>query len=265
MSRNSQNLSKIKLIHLLLIVCFIINGFGFYSCASLTSTNYKTRIRAVNKLSDQNMLYDIALQDDNSAVRYAALKHLSQTQLAKATTEARWLEDQLQAVSYISDQIELMNIAQNNNNLDVRKAAFKKLNDNSLDILTHEAIDPTFVLSAKIRLGLISWKEAFSGQGSSNETLGHVVSAAAIVDTPQPTSFDVVLACHKFIQLGDASRIPELIYLLNNYGDVSLAEDYMNCGQSKLEKAGCIWGRSHGYECTTGYSGSNRVRWGSKK
>jgi len=246
------------------MMILIIIGFSIISCASLTSTNYKSRIRAVNKLSDQNMLYKIALQDNNYYVRGAAMKHLSQSLLAKATTESQEVKVRLQAVSFISDQIELMNIAQNNNNWDVRKEAFKKLNDNSLDIITREAKDPALVLSAKIRLGRINWNSAFSGAGSSSGKLGDVIGAAALVDSPQPTSSDVVSACHKYIKQGDASRIPELINLLNRFGNVTLAEDYMNCGQSTLSDAGCAWGRAHGYKCTTG-SGSHRVRWGSEK
>ena len=171
---------------------------------------------------------------------------------------------EIKVIDLLNDQTELLEISQNNSNWDVRKAAFKKLNNNSLDIIIRDAKDPALILSANIRLGHVSWNEAFSGNKSSTITLNHVIGAAAIVDMPQPTSYDVVSACHKFIQLGDASRIPELIFLLNKFGDVTLAEDYMNCGESSLEAAGCSWGRSHGYTCTTG-NGSNRVRWGSKK
>lgn len=297
---------------LLKILALTIIGFSIYSCATLNSTNYQARIRAVNKITDQNILYKVALEDISFEVKIAAInkitdqnllyniaiesvepkisleavnkitdqdilykfalenrsliwieamKKLSARQLAKLASDFKELGFKLMAVDLLTDQIELTNIAQNNDNWDVRKAAFKKLDDNSLDILTREAEDPAIALSAKIRLGRISWNEAFSGKDIS---LNHVVGAAAIVDTPKPTSHSVVSACHNFIQLGDASRIPELIYLLDTYGDVSLAEDYMNCGESTLEDAGCKWGRAHGYTCTTGY-GSNRVRWGSKK
>ena len=293
------------------MIALIIIGFSIYSCAT-NSANYQARIRAVNKITDQNILYKVALEDPSYEVkivainkitdqnllnklaieseepkigleavrkitdqdilykvaleggydiRVAAMNKLSPSQLAKLASDFKELNLKLKAVDLLTDQIELTNIAQNNDNWDVRKAAFKKLDDNSLDILTREAEDPAIALSAQIRLGRISWNEAFSGKDIS---LNHVVGAAAIVDTPKPTSYSVVSACHNFIRLGDASRIPELIYLLNTYGDVSLAEDYMNCGESTLEDAGCKWGRAHGYTCTTGY-GSNRVRWGSKK
>jgi hypothetical protein len=229
------------------------------------SKNPHIRILALKYITDENFIYKIALEDINYEVKVAAMNRLEPSQLAKLASDFKELELKLNVVKLLTDQIELMNISQNNDNWNVRKAAFKKLNDNTLDIIIQEAKDPALVLSAKIRLGRISWNEAFSGKGNSKVTLGHVIGAAAIVDSPQPTSYDVVLACHKFIRLGDASRIPELIYLLNNYGDVPLAEDYMNCGESTLEEAGCSWGRSHGYECSTGNYGSNRVRWGSQR
>ena len=36
-----------------------------YGCASLVSENYKSRIRAVNKLTDPNILYTVAKDDGN--------------------------------------------------------------------------------------------------------------------------------------------------------------------------------------------------------
>jgi hypothetical protein len=166
----------------------------------------------------------------------------------------------IRAVKRCKKQEKLFAIVSEDEDLRVRQAAFRKLNDNSLNRIIKEANDPGLILAAKIRLGLTNWDDAFSG----NISLNNVIGAAAIVDTPKPASYSVVAACHNFIQLGDASRIPELIYLLNTYGDKLLAEDFMNCGESTLEDAGCIWGRSHGFNCTTGH-GSSRVRWGSKK
>ena len=240
-----------------------ITDQNFINRLAIESKEPKLRLAATRKVADQDILYKIALEDNNE-IRIAAMSGLMQSQLAKLATDFEELTLKLAVIDLLSDQIELMNISEYNDNWDVRKAAFKKLNDNSLDMLTQSAKDPALILSAKIRLGRTSWNEAFSGKRGSAGTLGHVIGAAALVETPQPTSNDVVSACHKFIQLGDASRIPELIFLLNKFGDVTLAEDYMNCGENSLEDAGCKWGRARGYTCTTGY-GSNRVRWGSKK
>jgi len=237
-----------------------ITDFNLINRLAIEGKEPNLRMEAVNKITDQNTLYKVALED-RYEIKVAAMNRLNPSQLAKLASDFEELNLKLKVVDLLTDQVELMNISQDNDNWDVRKAAFKKLNDNSLDVLTREAKDPALVLSSKIRLKRISWTEAFS---SKDISLNQVIGAAAIVDTPKPTSNSIVSACHNFIQLGDASRIPELIYLLNTFGDVKLAEDYMNCGESTLEDAGCKWGRAHGYTCSTGY-GSHRVRWGSKK
>jgi hypothetical protein len=227
---------------------------------AIESLEPRLRLEATKKVRDQSILYRIALEDREN-IRAVAMDRLLPDRLALLATDFKDINLKLKAVELLTDQSELMKISQDNKVWEVRKLAFRKLDNKSLEILIQEANDPVIVLSAKIRLGRISWNEAFSGKDIS---LNNVVGAAAIVDNPQPTSYSVVSACHNFIQLGDASRIPELIYLLNTYGDVSLAEDYMNCGESTLEDAGCKWGRAHGYTCTTG-NGSHRVSWGSKK
>jgi hypothetical protein len=225
----------------------------------------EVRFNAVNQIEDQYILLKVAMTDIDYNVKLAAFNRITdQSYIYKLAVESKEPNLGLVAVKKITDQIKLMNISQKNDNWDVRKAAFKKLNDNSLDLLTREAEDPALALSAKISLGRISWNEAFSEKNNKTETLNHIIGAAAIVDSPQPTSDDVVQACHNFIKLGDASRIPELVFLLNKFGDKYLAEDYMNCGEFTLSDAGCAWGKAHGYSCTPGNYGSNRVRWGSK-
>lgn len=231
---------------------------------ALESKDSNLRKLAINKVTDQTILYKIALEDFDNDIKVAAMTRLTPNLLAKLVTDFKQSNLILKVIDLLSDQTELLKISQNNTSWDVRKAAFKKLDNNSLDIITQVAKDSALILSAKIRLGQVSWNEAFSGSKSSTITLNQVIGAAAIVDKPQPTSYDVVSACHKFIQLGDASRIPELIFLLDKFGDATLAEDYMNCGESSLEDAGCKWGRARGYTCTTG-NGSARVRWGSNK
>jgi uncharacterized protein YihD (DUF1040 family) len=321
----------------LIFVALMLNG-----CASLTSTNYASRMRAVNKITDQNILFKVVMDDSNPYVQLAALSKLSDQDMLynvalkaedKAVKQAafnkitdqnlinrlaiesgdaeislnavRKVTDQdvlhkivlqnppnkimaavlekcepetlskimkesigqtlkLRIVNLLNDQKQLINIVIDNDDWTVRQAAFGKLNEGSLDVITREAKDPASVLAANIRLGRTNWKEAFSVESSTAGKLGDVIGAAALVDDPQPTPYDVVAACHNFIGLGDASRIPELINLLNRFGDVSLAEDYINCGHDQLYEAGARWGSSHGYSISTG-NGSHRVQWGEKK
>ncbi len=65
------------------------------------------------------------------------------------------------------------------------------------------------------------------------------------------------------IGLGRAGTVDELIAALNASGDETMAEDFLNSGNSKLEDAGHDWADSHGYTITTlpGFGGDP---WGSK-
>ena len=68
--------------------------------------------------------------------------------------------------------------------------------------------------------------------------------------------------CLTLIRRGDESRIPDLVDLLGRYGDRTLCEDYLNCGQPDLNSAGQNWASDHGFDVGTG-NGSNRANWGS--
>ncbi len=52
--------------------------------------------------------------------------------------------------------------------------------------------------------------------------------------------------------LGDESRIPEMVDLLEGYVGKTLAEDYLNCGQPDLGAAGRKWAHRRGYSVRTG-------------
>lgn len=226
-----KNNSWLKVFALLLIIT------ALSGCASLDSLDYYTRIKAVNRTSDQSVLSKVALGDVDWRVREAAIKKLQVqgTLLEVALHDEKW----------------------NNRNL-----AFDRLDNNTLTQLCKISKDQAMVIAAQVRLGNKTWNEAFSN--NSSNSLGDVIGAAALVNSPEPASNDVVSACHKYIRKGDASRIPELINLLNRFGDKTLAEDYMNCGNSQLNSAGVSWGRAHGYNVSTG-AGSHRVQWGEDR
>ena len=247
------------------------------------------RVGALKKINDQPFLYEIAISENNRRLSSAALEKLNEEMLQKIVTlktdnssmqlEAiRKITDQqflykimydekfneqlrTSAFNKITDQELLLLIAQEDKNWETRRTAFNKLDTTTLEkVAAGVAKDKALAVAANIILKKTNWNKEFSNK--SSEYLGRVIGAAAIVNTSKPESRDVVAACHTYIRKGDASRIPELIFLLDNYGNVTLAEDYMNCGQPTLSDAGCAWGRRHGYTCTTGY-GSSRVRWGS--
>jgi ABC-type sulfate transport system permease subunit len=52
-----------------------------------------------------------------------------------------------------------------------------------------------------------------------------------------------------------------MVKLLKEYGDIGLAEAYMNCGQPDLDEAGSEWIRSRGYKTFWSLT-SPRVTWG---
>lgn len=244
------------------------------------------RIYAMKKIDDPLLYYELALTEDR--VSTSALDELNEEMLQKIVVDSRSnfstksdalkkIEDQgflykimndelydtrirTNAFNKITDQESLLKIVQENKKLEIRRKAFNELDSTTLEKVSAGAVkDKAVTIAANIILEKTDWNKEFSNKSSAS--LGRVIGAAALVSSSRPESHDVVEACHKYIRRGDASRIPELIYLLDNYGNVALAEDYMNCGQGQLSDAGCAWGRRHGYSCGTGY-GSSRVRWG---
>jgi hypothetical protein len=82
--------------------------------------------------------------------------------------------------------------------------------------------------------------------------------AAALQDKNNNARYSVVMA---LIKLGDRSVEPLLISALYEFGDVGMANIYLNCGNDQLESAAITWGESNGYSIRTGGS-SPGPRWG---
>jgi hypothetical protein len=66
------------------------------------------------------------------------------------------------------------------------------------------------------------------------------------------------------IRRSDESRIPEMVDLLESYGDKTLAEDYLNYGQPDLDAAARKWANRRGYSVGMD-TGSHRATWGSDR
>ena len=90
------------------------------------------------------------------------------------------------------------------------------------------------------------------------------LSALSIIETSSKKQSLVEDLSLRYIRRGDIRIIPQLKQLLNKYGNIRLAEDYLNCGQSDLDRAARSWASSHGYSIRSG-SGSNRATWGSDR
>lgn len=69
-------------------------------------------------------------------------------------------------------------------------------------------------------------------------------------------------AIFAFIALKKEHLIPTLIGLLNEQGDVHMAECYLNSGEPRLEKAASAWADKHGFRVSVGH-GSSGASWGS--
>jgi len=76
----------------------------------------------------------------------------------------------------------------------------------------------------------------------------------------------IVAAYYFFIALGEPGTEDILITALNKYGFVTMAEDFLNCGNSKLEEAGSRWASVHGHRMQTpSLSYRDGPKWGSSR
>ena len=66
-----------------------------------------------------------------------------------------------------------------------------------------------------------------------------------------------------FIHKGEPKSIPILIDALKKYGDIKMATDFSNCGNSQLKEAARAWEKKHRAVIKPG--GSSGPQWGSKK
>jgi HEAT repeat protein len=65
------------------------------------------------------------------------------------------------------------------------------------------------------------------------------------------------------IRRGEPGTEDALIQALNESNDREMAEDFLNCGNSKLEDAAGAWASKHGYRIESN-PGRGHVGWGSK-
>lgn len=167
---------------------------------------------------------------------------------------ARKLDD---AQGFLRELLRKPNIT-----LSARIHAAARITDRELlESLTGADADPAVRLAAEVSLGRRTWENVIRQAESDPTMIGPALAAIAWADNQNALSKRATSLCHSYIRLGDERYIPDLVELLRRYGDKRLAEDYMNCGQSKLDAAGADWARKHGYRVTSG-QGSHRARWG---
>jgi len=144
-----------------------------------------------------------------------------------------------------------------------------KLEDNAMmRRIAAAAAEPAMRLAAAQKCGAQSWTEIFdaaTAKSANTQMLGNALAAVSLFGpTQEDARTGVHQACLNLIRRGDESRIPEMADLLEAYGDKTLAEDYLNCGQPDLNAAGRKWAEGRGYSVDTGH-GSHRATWASDR
>lgn len=171
------------------------------------------------------------------------------------------------AARSLRDPVALEQAALRASEREVLKILLANLEDKAmLNRIAAAANDRAMRLAATQKSGAKSWKEIFNAataKGVTVQMLGDALAAVSLFQKVQPDAEEAVQhASLNLIRRGDESRIPEMVDLLEGYGDKTLAEDYLNCGQPDLYAEGRKWARGRGYSVGAG-AGSHRATWGS--
>ena len=222
---------------------------------------------AVERLNDQAALAQLARDATNwpglwTVRNHATSKLNNQEALASVACEEHKPQICRTAVRGLTNQNLLVTVLLHGGDFSaVRKQAFNKLDSAHLNALAAQTKDQAEVIASKIKLGVLNWDQVFSPENLNTNGLGNIVGAAALVNRPQPETDAVLAACHRLVAQGTGTRIPELVGLLNRFGDRALAEDYLNSGEHELIFFGAKWADNHGYHQAGGlYPSSRRVR-----
>ncbi len=200
------------------------------------------RVTAISQEADGSTLLAQTLRGEFDVLRYAAANRLNHsTKLEQAALHSRDRE--------------------------VLKILLAKLEDKTvLKRIASASDDRAMRLAVAYKAGTKSWKDIFNAataKGTTVEMLGDALAAVSLFSSAQEDAKAAVQqACLNLIRLGDESRIPEMVDLLEGYGDKILGEDYLNSSQPDLDNAGRAWAHRRGYNVGIG-PGSHRATWGS--
>jgi hypothetical protein len=251
------------------------------------------RAAAVRSLHETSSLLAAVRRSYHADVRAAAFSRLgeikdevslaqaraAQEDIVRRTEACRALEDAAALVGSAlgggydvvcraaADRLEapeaLLRIACEATDRGVLKAALGKIADrDALAAVSLKAADAAMRLAAEQKAGRRSWEDIFRAAAGDVRALGDSVAAVALFgEALKGAAAAVQQACLDLIRLGDESRIPEMVDLLELYGDRTLCEDYLNCEQPDLGAAGRAWAEKRGYTIRSG-SGSSRASWG---
>lgn len=220
------------------------------------------REAAALRLLDQSLLVRIALTDAVWQVRKAAFTRLTnRTGLQKVITDSPDACIRKVASLELDGASTLLEFVQETTERDLRKLAFAKVGPSSLSTLAASANDASVRLAAELRLNMGRVQDALSQAIGGSISAGDLIEALTLLDREDSIADAVQRLCHAYIQKAEAARIPALVEMLNIYGTKSLAEDYLNCGQTELDRAARAWGAARGLSVDY-RPGFTRVRWG---
>ncbi len=226
------------------------------------------RMSLIQLTSDETTISHVALDRFSDAeIRIAALKRLSGA--TKKTVGNKILTDDIATVELLEAAISAVENPQeivaavNRMPTATIKGLIALLPKSVIDLLAASADDRVVQIAASVLSNKYSWNDIV--RDSDKWGTGNILGAISLTNDHTAPEAEVVRGlCHQHIRAGNEDRIPELKEFLSQYGDINLAEDYLNCGNSVLYNAGAEWGRDHGYNIGTG-PGSARVHWGSDR
>ena len=248
-----------------LIRQYVDNQDLLYEILSDTAQLVGLRRLAVWKLTDQKLLVEVVKNHANDLIIYLdAIDQITdQNVLANIAKTDESPLARSRALNGLIDQSLLISLVAESGDTEIRNVAFGKLDSVSIaSIAASRPPGDPMAVAARVTAKTSDWSAEIN---NTRQQIDEVISAMALVPSvAKPTVANIVDACHKYIRKGDEAKIPDLEFLLNNYGDMRLAEDYLNCGNQRLYDIGAAWARRHGYNIGTG-AGSHRATWGSQR
>ncbi|MFH0828785.1 MAG: hypothetical protein V1907_01235 [Candidatus Kerfeldbacteria bacterium] len=276
-----------------------VSGIGDDGCLLKLlrgESSAKVRLAIVRALRQPSSLQEVAATDFYQSTRDAAVarirepaaaararaeqarirlraadveQHAVATELVKQALEGPFDVVRVAAVGRLRAPADLESVAAASTDRDVSKIALGKLLDGaSLRRVAAAAHDPATKMVARLKCGELTWAQVFSRGADPTADLHRIGEAMAAVtlfpSVPDEARAAARSASLDLIRAGDESWIPDMIDLLDRYGDRDLAYDYLNSGQPDLENAARVWGALRGLHVTTIYGGGIRARWGQR-
>jgi hypothetical protein len=156
------------------------------------------------------------------------------------------------AARRLKDPSTIEQAALHSQDRDVLRILLAKIEDDAmLRRIAATADDRAMRLAAVQKAGIRSWHDIFAGvtgEGATSEKLGDALAAMSLFQNAQVDARKgLQIAYLKLIRHGDNSYLPELLGLLQDYGDKAMAEYYLNSGRLDLVYFAKSWAYSNGY------------------